>query len=1059
MDILNSKFNDSDESDDNFDPEADGDDSDHEEEQSKQQAEESDDDDDGDNGYQPAATSTAKRGYDSSDDDEDEAAEDEDDNDDDDNDRPAKKRPKGNQFVLDSAAVADNEEDDYDDDDDDIVRDDNQLQRLQRDAEARLERRFRQTQGQDALAFDDDDDNDDEDDDVRGDSDRFRALNARREEEEIQQAHQKILERHRNTVYRDDDDEDYDMQGLEDQQVLPKVTDPRLFMIKCAPGKEQEVAIQLMRKALDAAKRGEPLGIKSVVGYPSKSVKGGNSYVYVEAYKQKQVKEAIDGLDALRYGQYKQDMVAIKDMPAILRVNRLNNKLKPDSWVRVRRGLYANDIGRVVKVSTNDARARVQVQLVPRIDMSSERHERKRSKAHRPPPRLFDPEAIRSALGEDNIDMAMTNDGHYMFESNRYVDGFLHKTMPISSLVTERVKPTLDEITLFEGSVDMAAAADAQAETKFVVGDRVIVTKGELEGLEASILQVKDAQILIKPEDARMQGISEIPVAAEDLRKLFKPADHVKINRGRHEGETGLVIHVGQHDVSILSDLAMKELKVLARDLEMCASVGTGLDQLGKFSLYDLVQINGAPTVGCIIGIDREELRLLDQLGNQRTVKTQQVQLRNQRQKVQALDKFQSVVTKGSTAKAVEGNNKGKEGKVLHLHRGYVFLHQRTQIENNGVFVAKARHLQVAGSRASTRAGASAAQRGGAQSPRVGARSGGGQMARRRPRQHPLLYKTVRITKGPHKTYMGIVKDASESTVRVELHANCKTLNVKPSQVKVIPATSQERNEQRDAPLEDGYMQAQTPLYGATTPMYGATTPAHGAQTPRYGSETPRAGNETPGGNRTEYDQNDNAWNPAVPNTPHSNNGMDFEDDEIDQAFTPGGPNSVDATTPYSGMYGASEEGGTPSGATPTAYTPGETPNEPASIMGGYTPGFAAQTPGADTSSAWHRPGVYVLFGDSSEGVIVQVDADTCTVETSNGSRDPHPMADLAPCRPAKDDSLLVFQGDGADSVGTLLTIDNMDGVVSIPTADGGSDIKILPMQNLVKFNTDYDLT
>jgi transcription elongation factor len=51
-----------------------------------------------------------------------------------------------------------------------------------------------------------------------------------------------------------------------------------------------------------------------------------------------------------------------------------------------------------------------------------------------------------------------------MFEGNRYVDGFLIKTMPMTSLMIEGIKPTLDEITLFEGSVDLAAAADIETE-------------------------------------------------------------------------------------------------------------------------------------------------------------------------------------------------------------------------------------------------------------------------------------------------------------------------------------------------------------------------------------------------------------------------------------------------------------------------------------------------------------------------------------------------------------------------------------------------------------------
>jgi transcription antitermination factor NusG len=37
-----------------------------------------------------------------------------------------------------------------------------------------------------------------------------------------------------------------------------------------------------------------------------------------------------------------------------------------------------------------------------------------------------------------------------------------------------------------------------------VVGDRVIVTSGDIAGLEGSVLKVQDQQILIKPEDQRI---------------------------------------------------------------------------------------------------------------------------------------------------------------------------------------------------------------------------------------------------------------------------------------------------------------------------------------------------------------------------------------------------------------------------------------------------------------------------------------------------------------------------------------------------------------------------
>ena len=41
-----------------------------------------------------------------------------------------------------------------------------------------------------------------------------------------------------------------------------------------------------------------------------------------------------------------------------------------------------------------------------------------------------------------------------------------------------------------------------------------------------------------------------------------------------------------------------------------------------------------------------------------------------------------------------------------------------------------------------------------------------------------LIGQTVRISQGPYKGYVGIVKDATESTCKIELHAKCQTITV-----------------------------------------------------------------------------------------------------------------------------------------------------------------------------------------------------------------------------------------------------------------------------------------
>ena len=86
----------------------------------------------------------------------------------------------------------------------------------------------------------------------------------------------------------------------------------------------------------------QPLQIKSVVA--PDHVKG---YIYVESYKQTHVKSAIEGVGNLRMGLWNQQMVPIKEMTDVLKVVKEVTNLKPKSWVRLKRGLYKDDIAQV----------------------------------------------------------------------------------------------------------------------------------------------------------------------------------------------------------------------------------------------------------------------------------------------------------------------------------------------------------------------------------------------------------------------------------------------------------------------------------------------------------------------------------------------------------------------------------------------------------------------------------------------------------------------------------------------------------------------------------------
>jgi transcription elongation factor SPT5 len=176
-----------------------------------------------------------------------------------------------------------------------------------------------------------------------------------------------------------------------------------------------------------------------------------------------------------------------------------------------------------------------------------------------------------------------------------------------------------------------------------------------------------------------------------------------------------------------------------------------------------------------------------------------------------------------------------------------------------------------------------------------------------------LIGKTVRITQGPYKGYVGIVKDATDTTARVELHTKCQTISVDLVRLSIVDSNKVSMRTPGGSFATPIQTAGQTPTSGAAggsrTPMYGAQTPMHdGSRTPHYGSATPRYdGSGTPNPNA---DRNSSAWDPSSMNTPRN----DFEDDWDEQPPSA----SLNPTTP--GYQAETPEGHGP-------FTPGSALN------------------------------------------------------------------------------------------------------------------------------------
>ncbi|PVD33727.1 hypothetical protein C0Q70_04987 [Pomacea canaliculata] len=889
---------------------------------------------------------------------------------------------------------------------------------------------------------------------------------------------------------------------------LPGVKDPNLWVVKCRMGEEKAVVVHLMRKMIAFQNTDEPLQIKSVVA--KEGLKG---YIYIEAYKQIHVKQAIEGIGNLRVGCYNQQMVPIREMTDVLKVVKETANLKPKTWVRLKRGIFRDDLAQVdyVEPSQNV----VHLKMIPRIDYtqprgilrSSANQDQGKKRKRRPPQKLLDVDAVRSIGGE------VSTDGDFViFEGNRYNrKGFLFKSFAMSAIVSEGIKPTLVELEKFEEQpegIDVELApekASGEIVHNLAPGDVVEVAEGELINLQGKVIKVDGNKITFLPNHKDLKNPLEFP--ANELRKFFKMGDHVKVIRGRYEGDTGLIVRVEEKMIVLFSDLTMHELKVLPKDIQLCTDMATGVDSLGQFQFGDLVQLD-PQTVGVIVRLEKENFQVLNMHNKVVSVKPQSITRKKDTRHAVALDSENNNIQVKDVVKVIDGPHSGRQGEIMHLYRSFAFLMSRMMTENGGYFVCRTRHLVLAGS---SRQNLAAPMGGMApMSPRLsspahpssggggggGGGGGAGSAGRGRGgmtrRDRELIGQTVRIKQGPFKGYIGIVKDATEDTARVELHSSCKTISVDKSRLLTLTgpragtATSTYGGR---TPVYGG----QTPMYGSRTPMYGSQTPLHdGSRTPHYGGQTPLhdAGSRTPSGGNS-------AWDPSSANTPSRNNDFDYPYEEAsptDYATTPNPATpgyQADAPSPV-GPYTPQTPGSTYSPYHPTTTSPATfqanspgyvgTPSpagyQPSPSPGGYagTPspagiGFSPMTPGAPFTpqtpgtamdhnlSDWHTTDILVKVKETHDdpdliyqtGVIRSISGGMCSVYIMENDKVVNIACEhLEPVAPTKHEKAKVILGDERETVGTVLSIDGCDAVFKIDE----KNIRMLPVKHLCRMQS-----
>nr|XP_023877084.1 putative transcription elongation factor SPT5 homolog 1 isoform X2 [Quercus suber] len=902
------------------------------------------------------------------------------------------------------------------------------------------------------------------------------------EQEDVEALERRIQARYARSSHAEYDEETTD---VDQQALLPSVRDPKLWMVKCAIGREREAVVCLMQKSID---KGPELQIRSAVALDHLK-----NYIYIEADKEAHVKEACKGLRNI-FSQ-KVMLVPIREMTDVLSVESKAIDLSRDTWVRMKIGTYKGDLAKVVDV--DNVRQRVTVKLIPRIDLQAlasklEGREVVKKKAFVPPPRFMNIDEARELhIRVERRRDPMTGDYFENIGGMMFKDGFLYKTVSMKSISSQNIKPTFDELEKFRkpgenGESDMASLSTLFANRKkghFVKGDAVIVIKGDLKNLKGWVEKVEEENVHIRPE---MKGLPKtLAVNEKELCKYFEPGNHVKVVSGTQEGATGMVVKVEQHVLIILSDTTKEHIRVFADDVVESSEVTSGVTRIGDYELHDLVLLDNM-SFGVIIRVESEAFQVLKGVPDRPEVAL--VKLREIKCKIDkknsVQDRYKNTVAAKDVVRIIEGPCKGKQGPVEHIHRGILFIYDRHHLEHAGFICAKAHCcVIVGGSRGNgDRNGDSYSRFANLrtppripQSPKRFSRGGhpmdsGGRHSHRGGRggHDGLVGTTVKVRQGPFKGYRGRVVEVKGSLVRVELESQMKVVTVDRNFISdnVVVSTPY-----RDAPRYGS---------GSETPMHPSRTPLHPYMTPmRDPGATPiHDGMRTP--------MRDRAWNPYTPMSPPRDNWEDGNPGSwgTSPQYQPGSPPSrtYEAPTPGSGWAstpgGNYSEAGTPRDSSsayanaPSPYlpsTPGGQPMTPnsASYLPG-TPGGQPMTPGTggldamspviggDNEGPYFMPDILVNVRRSGEdsvvGIVREVLPDgSCRIvlgSSGNGETITVLPNEMDVVVPRKNDKIKIMAGVLRGATGKLIGVDGSDGIVKV---DDTLDVKILDLVLLAK--------
>ncbi len=160
-----------------------------------------------------------------------------------------------------------------------------------------------------------------------------------------------------------------------------------------------------------------------------------------------------------------------------------------------------------------------------------------------------------------------------------------------------------------------------------------------------------------------------------------------------------------------------------------------------------------------------------------------QIQKIEPRRNAVATDRNGAEIRIGDVVRETMGED--KSGTILHIHRGYVFAHNKLALENSGIWVARCTNVITTAAKGGRITAPSTDLS--KMNPALQLKRTDLSMAPpQRPGRDPLQGKLIQINRGNYKGHRAIVKDTTAGEARLELQTKNKVINLSKFDLSII---------------------------------------------------------------------------------------------------------------------------------------------------------------------------------------------------------------------------------------------------------------------------------